>query len=123
MEIHTVLAASTAALELAVAIVLVRKYMRTKDVRFVWFALAFAIWPLASRLLEFGVRPLVDQAVRHNHVGLFPFNLVESGQITLGQVVTYMDVTAQIVQLCLLLVALFYVFKEEPTTSGVTRVA
>jgi hypothetical protein len=40
---------------LALALVLVRKYIRTRDVGFVWLGLAGVIWPLVSGLLVSGL--------------------------------------------------------------------
>ena len=40
---------------LALAIVLVRKYLRTCDMGFVWLGVAGVIWPLVSGLLVSGL--------------------------------------------------------------------
>lgn len=111
MELTTMLAALAIALDLAIAAVLVRKYKRTQDVGLLWLGLAIGIWPLVSRLLAFGERPLIDKVVRHQPVGFYPFSLVEAGQITLGQLVTYISAAEQIVGICLLLVAVLYLSK------------
>jgi hypothetical protein len=108
MELASVLAALAVVLDLAIAAVLMWKYKRTRDTGLLWLALAIGIWPLFSRLLTFGVRLLIDKVARHQPVGFYPFNLVGEGQITLGQLVTYIAAAEQIVGICLLLVAVFY---------------
>lgn len=107
MALTNVLAVLAIVLELAIAAVLVRKYMRTRDVGLVWLALAIGIWPLVSRLLTLGERPLIDRVTSHQPVG-YPFSLVENGQVTLGQIVNYINTAEQIVGICLLLIAVFY---------------
>jgi hypothetical protein len=110
MELSTLLAVLAIVLDLAIAAVLVRKYSRTGDVGFAWLALAVGIWPLVTRLLTFGERPLIDRAVRHEPV-FYPFSLIEDGQMTLGQIVAYINAAEQIVGICLLLIAVFYLSK------------
>jgi len=111
MEVTTALATLAILLYLAIAAVLVRTYKRTGDVGLVWLALAIGIWPLVSRLLAFAERPLIDRVVRHQPVGFYPFSLVESGQLTLGQIVSYISAAEQIVGICLLLLAVVYLSK------------
>ena len=43
-------------LHLAIAVVLVRKYARTRDVGLVWPGVAVVVWPIVSRLLDLGSR-------------------------------------------------------------------
>jgi hypothetical protein len=78
-----VLAALVLLLNLAVAIILVPGYLRTRDVGFIWLGVAVVIWPLVSRMLEAGEHVLVGR-VRSAAGEMFPFSLVASGQITLG---------------------------------------
>src|SRR5260370_11904704 len=61
---------------LALAIVLVRKYVRTRDIGFVWLGAAGVIWPLVSGLLVSGLL-IQDKAVmitRH-FFRFYPFSL------------------------------------------------
>ena len=74
--------ALTLVLHLALAVVLVRKYLRFREVGFIWLGVAVGVWPLASRLLEQGEKVLIDRLVRGELVGFYPFSLVERGQIT-----------------------------------------
>jgi hypothetical protein len=52
---------------LAIATVLVRRYLRTRDVGFVWLGMAVIVWPLLSSLLGYGQRLFIQR------VGSGPF--------------------------------------------------
>jgi len=100
-------------LHLAIAVVLVRKYLRTRDVGLVWLGVAVVIWPLVSRLLEHGESVLIDRLVKGQSVGYFPFSLVERGQITIGGLFTSLNLLQQLVGIGLLLVAALYLYKTK----------
>ena len=80
VTVLTVLAALAVVLHFVIAIILVRKYLRTRDVGFVWLGVAVVIWPLVSLLLERGERSLIDRVVHHRVVGFYPFSLVSMGK-------------------------------------------
>jgi hypothetical protein len=107
-----ILAALAVALHLAIATLLVRKYLRTRDVGFVWLGAAVVIWPLVSRLLEVGTRISIDRAIHHRYV-IYPFTLIESGQITVGGLAVSLTLLQQLVGVCLLLVAVIYLSKTK----------
>jgi hypothetical protein len=114
----TVLAAATLLLHFAIAVILVRKYLRTRDVGFVWLGGAVVIWPLVSNLLNAGERVLVDRTLRHEWVAFFPLTLVERGEMTMGSLISSLAILHQLVGVCLLLVAVFYLSR---TTSNTVR--
>jgi hypothetical protein len=116
MATVTVLAALAVVLHFVIAIVLVRKCVRTRDVGFVWLGAAVVIWPLVSRLLELGERSLIDRLAQHRVVGFYPFSLVEHGQMTLGGLVAPLSWFQQLIGICLLLVAVLYLSKTKNTT-------
>ena len=119
MATVTALAALAVVLHFVIAIILVRKYLRTWDVGFVWLGVAVVIWPLVSRLLEVGERSLIDRIAHHRVVGFYPFSLVEHGQMTLGGFVASLSLFRQFQQLigiCLLLVAVLYLSKTKNAT-------
>jgi|GraSoiStandDraft_29_1057270.scaffolds.fasta_scaffold2856596_1 hypothetical protein len=104
-------------LHLAIAVVLVRKYLRTRDVGLVWLGVAVVIWPLVSRLLEHGESVLIDRLVKGQSVGYFPFSLVERGQITIGGLFTSLNLLQQLVGIGLLLVAALYLYKTKDNSN------
>jgi hypothetical protein len=94
-------------LELAIAVVLIRAYIRTRDVGFVWLGIAVLVWPIISRLLQHGEQNLI-YGVRNHPVGWFPFTLVERGQMTRGYLLFLLGVPHQIIGAALMLVAVRY---------------
>jgi hypothetical protein len=106
--VFTVLALATLLLHFAIAIILVRKYLRTRDVGFIWLGVAVVIWPLVSNVLQAGTRVLVDHILKHEWVAFYPFTLVERGEVTVGVLVSWLAILQQLVGVCLLLVAVFY---------------
>lgn len=115
--IPTILADFTWVLYLALAVVLVRKYLRTRDVGFVWLGVAVVIWPLVSGLLEVGERSLIDRLVHGHSVGFYPFSLVERGQMSAGFLMTSLRLAQQVIGVCLLLVAVLYLYKAKSNST------
>jgi hypothetical protein len=108
-----ILLASALALHIAIAAILVRQYLRTRDVGFVWLGVAVVLWPGISRLLEGGERVFIDRLMRHQPVGFYPFSLVASGQMTMGNLVMALAVLRQLIGVCLLLVAVLYLSRAK----------
>jgi hypothetical protein len=100
----------TLLLNLALAVVLIRKYLRTRDVGFVWLGLAVVIWPLLSGSLG---RTLVDGIVTKRYLSA----AIERGQITTGSAVFMIGSAGQLIGTALLLVAVFYLCRK-PTSSS-----
>jgi len=108
-----ILAAVALALHLAIAVVLVRKYMRTHDAGFIWLGIAVVIWPAISSVLSQGERVLVDHLVKHEPIGFFPFTLVENGHISIGSLVATLAATQRLVGVLLLLIAVIYLYRVD----------
>ena len=108
-----VASALTLILYLAIAAVLVRKDLRTRDVGFVWLGVAVVIWPVVSRLLEYGERVVIDRLVRGKEVGFYPFTLVERGQISVGGLIELLNLAEQVIGSALLLVAVIYISRTK----------
>jgi len=116
--IPSTVAALTIVLYLAIAVVLVRKYLRTRDVGFVWLGIAVFIWPLVSGLLEYGERLLIDRLVRGHPVGFYPFTLVEHGQMSAGVLINSLNLTQRLIGACLLLVAALYLSRTNAAAAA-----
>jgi hypothetical protein len=112
-----VLAVLALLLHVAIAIVLIAKYRRTRDIGFLWLGIAVVVWPLVSRVLDFGVRTAVDRLVSKQPVGFFPFSLVEHGRLTLGELVLYFSSLSQLIGVCFLLVAVLYLSRTRNAIS------
>jgi hypothetical protein len=94
------------ALYLAIAIVLVRKYLRTRDVGLAWLGGAVVVWPLLSLPFEYGQRVLIDR------IGSGPF-------ATVGELVMYIAYSRQLIGLALLFAAVLFLgqTKSQPEPS------
>ncbi len=88
------------ALHLVLAVVLIRKYLQTRDIGFVWLGMAVVIWPVISAVLEQGERTLMSHAFMHQSVGVYPFNLLERGEMTAGTVVIALSSLHQLIESC-----------------------
>ena len=108
-----ILLASALVLHVAIAAILVRQYLRTRDVGFVWLGVAVVIWPGVSRLLEGGEKVFIDRLIRRQSVGFYPFGLIASGQMTIGSLVMSLAVFQQLIGVCLLLVAVLYLSRAK----------
>ncbi|HTW64392.1 MAG TPA: hypothetical protein VME17_07235 [Bryobacteraceae bacterium] len=90
------------------AIVLLLKFLRTRDIGFVWLGAAIIVWPLASGFLG---RVLLDRTL-HHLPALYPFSLVEQGRMALGEVVFVTGAVGQVIQLGLFLTAVLYLSRR-----------
>jgi len=116
----TILAVTAILLHLAIGVLLVRKFTQTRDIGFIWLGLAVVLWPLLSKLLDVGVRVLIERTLNHQWTGFYPFTLVERGQMTLGSLVASLAVFQQLIGVCLLLVAVLYLSKTKTPRSPLT---
>jgi hypothetical protein len=60
----TILAVTALLLHLAIAVILVRKFIQTRGIGFIWLGAAVVAWPLLSKLLDAGERVLIDRRPR-----------------------------------------------------------
>jgi hypothetical protein len=98
-----ILLAIVVALYLSMATVLVRKYLRTRDVGFVWLGVAVVVWPLLSAVLGYGQRLFIRR------FGGGPF-------YTIGELDVFIAYARQIISLALLITAVFYLSKTKGQT-------
>jgi hypothetical protein len=115
----TILAIAAILLHLAIGVILVRKFIQTRDIAFIWLGGAVVIWPLLSRLLDVGERILIDRTLNHRWTPFYPFTLVERGQMTLGTLVASMALFQQLLGVLLLLIAVLYLAKTKSPASAV----
>jgi hypothetical protein len=105
-----ILAALAFGLHIVIAFILVRKYLRTRDIGFVWLGVAVVVWPLLSKLLDGGERILVDRVLKHQPV-VYPFTLVEHGNIKIGRLLTTLGAGQQFIGIVLLTIAVLYLYR------------
>jgi hypothetical protein len=109
----TVLAVAALLLYLAIAVILVRKFIQTGDIGFIWLGGAVVIWPLLSKLLDSGERMLIDRTLNHQWTAFYPFTLVQRGEMSLGSLVASLALFQQLIGVCLLLIAVLYLSKTK----------
>jgi hypothetical protein len=110
--------ALTLVLRLAIVVVLIRTWLRTRDVAFIWLALATVVWPILSIPLQMGNHALTDRLLRHEPIGVYPFTLVERGEMTIGELIASLSFVPQVIETALLLVAVIYLGKTRGTSKG-----
>ena len=94
--LRTLLPAVIVIMLLVVAVILTRKFVRTRDIGLIWLGVAVVVWPLVMRLLERREMILVDRLVHQRPVGFYPFSLVEHGQDTVGGLVILLSFIAAV---------------------------
>jgi len=95
-------------LNLALAVVLICKYLRTRDAGFIWLGVAVVIWPLISGMVDRGIGKYFVR-LRYNHLpGLYPFSLVERGQMSIGTFFMIISSLQRLIEVALLVVAVLY---------------
>lgn len=107
----TILIALCLAIGLAAVVVLLRKYFRTREVALAWLSAYLFIWPLVSWLLTAGARLLIDRAATGHLVGVYPFTLIQHGQVTVGGVITTFHLLQSLMGTLLLLIAVLSLSK------------
>jgi hypothetical protein len=101
--LNPILAAVTVVFYLAIATMLLLKYLHTRDVGFVWLGAAVIVWPLLGSLLGYGQRLFIHR------FGGGPF-------YTIGELVVAIMYARQIIGLALLFTAVFYLSKTKGQT-------
>ena len=107
-----ILLASAVLLHVVIAAILVRQYLRTRDVAFIWLGAAVVVWPLVSQLLEAGVSVSITRVLNRQAV-VYPFTLIERGQLTTGTLLVSFTVFQQLTGVCLLLIAVLYLSRAK----------
>ena len=109
----TTLCAILIALFVALGVVLVHKYLRTRDVGFLLLAVAEIAWPtIVNPALSHVERSYFDLVLAGEQVTLFPFSLVSAGEITAGSLVVIFVFAHNIVQVALVLVAVLFLCRS-----------
>jgi len=99
------LAVITTALYCAVAVLLVWKFRRTGDAGFLWLGLPLVLLPFAALPLALWLEEGVDRLALGEQINAFPFTLVEQGRLTMGGLLTLLDLAKHVLWGALALVA------------------
>ena len=92
-----ILAALAFGLQITTAIVLIRKYLRTKSIGFVWLAIAAVIWPFLNQWPQI----LLHDVARHQ----------VTGQLTPGALTLLLYYLRYFIDVSILLAAVVYLVR------------
>lgn len=87
----------TFVLYLAVAVLLVRKYRRTGNAGFLWLGLPLVLLPFVALPLALWLEAGVDRLALGQQISIFPFTLVEQGRLTMGQLLTRLNLVEHVI--------------------------
>ena len=87
----------TSVLYLAVAVLLVWKYRRTRDAGFIWLGLPLVVFPFVALPLALWLQAGVDRLALGGQVSGFPFSLVEQGRLSMGVLLTLLNLLQHVV--------------------------
>ena len=92
-----ILSATAFVLYAAVAVLLVRKYRGTRDAGLLWLGLPLVLLPLVALPLALWLQAGVDRLLLGQQVSVFPFTLVEQGRLTMGGLLTLLNLVEHVV--------------------------
>lgn len=101
-----ILGATTFVLYSAVAVLLVWKYRRTRDAGFLWLGLPLVLLPFIALPMALWLQAGVDRLEFGEQVSVFPFTLVEQRRLTMGSLLTLLNLAQHVVWGVLSLVAI-----------------
>lgn len=107
----------TILLYVVVLVILLCKYVRTRDAGFLWLGVAVVIWPTAVALLRSPERNLLSRLVTGQQVNWYPASLVEQGRMTIGTFVSGLRLTEELIGAIILLVAVSCLGRSQVVSS------
>ena len=102
-------------LYLAIIVALVQKYRTTSDHGFLWLGLPLVLMPLLRFPLAHWLSGTVNRLAKGEHVGFFPFTLVERAEMTIGSLVALLGSVQDLVWSGLILIAILMLHQTRPT--------
>jgi hypothetical protein len=92
---------------ISIVIVLIWRYLRTREVGLLWLGAGLVLWPTISSLLGLGGHDLIDR-----WHGQLP-SLIERVHLSTGDLVMAATFSEQFIGSCLLLVAILYLSRTK----------
>ena len=96
---------------LAIAVILLRKFLRTRNLGFVLLGFATVIWPLVHSLLQYWESKIVLRMSIRGFPEFFPFGQAGHAGIDFGSVLGLLAVFERLMGVILLLVAVWYLYR------------
>ncbi len=91
------LATITSVLYLAVAVLLVGKFRRTRDAGFIWLGMPLVVLPFIALPLAFWLQAGIDRLALGGQVNGFPFSLVAQGRLSMGVLLTLLNLVQHVI--------------------------
>lgn len=104
---------SAFALYIALALVLLAKYMRTHDPGFIWLGVAVILWPLCAYWMNRSEATLLNRVMHGQPVEFYPFNLIASRRMSVPQFIRLSGSFQQLIGSALLLVAVLLLSRAQ----------
>lgn len=108
-----VLLCLTLIIYLTIAVVLFRKYIRTRDRGLIWLVFALAVWPLVSAALHRLEDVALLRAFRGHGPTFFPYSLVVSGQVSAATLSYFLSSIQNFVGVFLVLIAVLQLYGKK----------
>jgi hypothetical protein len=105
-------------LYVAVLGVLVRKYIRTRDVGFLWLGVAVILWPGVRGILDIVKQSTISLLLSGQPAKWYPANLVHRGQMSVGYFAASFNMVESMIGMLLLLIAVSYLGRPRISTSS-----
>jgi hypothetical protein len=102
----TILASINLALFVLIAVALVLKYRQSGQAGFLWLTMPLALLPLIGVIMANWIEVSVDELQAASSNVAFPFSLVESGRMSLGSLLSLLNIAQHLVWSTLALVAI-----------------
>ncbi len=112
IKMNTILCAVNAALFIAVTVALVFKYRQSQQSEFIWLAIPLVLLPLLSLPITEWLKVSVDRLSTGDPNVTFPFTLVESGRITLGNLLVFWNGVSHIIWSAFVLVGILMLLQS-----------
>jgi hypothetical protein len=94
----------------AAVLLLVLGYLRTRNAGYILLILGWSVWPMIGwGLWRFVAIPKIDALATDEHVGLWPFSLVSSGTLSIGELATHFGQVSSMIEGALVLAGIWLV--------------
>jgi len=105
-------------LYIAVAVILVRRFRKTGDKGFLWLGLPLVVSPMVALPLALWLQVGVNRLIAGQEANNFPFSLVQQGRLSMGALLTVLNLVQHVIWGVSALVAVLVLKgtkKETPT--------
>ena len=96
---------------LAIVVLLIVKYRSIGDTGLLVLLVALVVWPLCAGLLSFVGGIQMDRLAEGKPV-VFPFTLVQAGNVSLGSFVIHLEFLGHLVRQCLALLSVWMLYRS-----------